>query len=104
MLLAKAMMALFVGIALLSIAMLIRSLYRPLEATTEKLAAMKRVLWIVWRFLFGAVGMAAYALISKQYYLLLASAFFVILVLPILVRYLRLKSALKAQEANLGNA
>ena len=98
MLLAKAMIAIYVGLALFAVVLLIRSFYRPLNATPEKLAAVKRVLRIVWRLLFGAVAMAVYALVSRQYYLLFASAFFLALVLPILVHYRRLKSAVDPEE------
>lgn len=96
--LAKAMIAICVGIALFAIAVLIRSFYRPLNATPQKLAAMKRVLPIVWRLLFGAIAMMVYALVTRQYYLLFASAFFLALVLPIFVHYRRLKSALDTEQ------
>ena len=97
MLLAKVMLAIYIGLALLGIVMTIRALYRPLNATPEKLAAMKRILIMYSRLLFGALGIAVYALATKKYYLLPGSAIFACIVLPILVQYVRLKTALKTR-------
>jgi hypothetical protein len=89
------MLAIFVGLGVYSLIALIRSFYRPLDPTAEKLTAFKRTLigssW-VW---LAAVASAINALVSKEYYLLGASAILFSYVLPILVHYLRLKAAMR---------
>jgi hypothetical protein len=92
---AMVMLGVYVALGIWSIAVLIRSFYKPLDATPEKAAALKKLVWIYSRLMFGAVAMAIYAVVSKQYYLLGAAALLAIYVLPIIVQHVRVRSALR---------
>jgi hypothetical protein len=93
--LTKFMVTIFVGLGICSLTLMFRSLSRPLAPTPEKLATMKKLLPLSTRFLLGSFAIAAFAVISKQYYLLAASALLFSLVLPLIVHYMRLKAALR---------
>jgi len=90
--------AIFVCLGIRSLVAMVRSFYRPLDATPEKLAAFKKSLLLSWWIMSAAVASAINALVSKQYYLLGASAILFSFVLPLLVQYLRLKRALTRQR------
>jgi hypothetical protein len=95
---ARVMLAIFVCLSIWSLVAMVRSFYRPLDATPEKLAAFKKSLLLSSWIMFAAVASAINALVSKQYYLLGASAILFSFVLPLLVQYLRLKRALIRQR------
>ncbi|HTK95949.1 MAG TPA: hypothetical protein VL382_09970 [Terriglobales bacterium] len=91
---AKVMLVIYVALGVGSIVLLVRSFYKPLDATPEKAAALKKVFWVGSRFVIGGAAMGIYAVFSKQYYLLAAAALLASLGAPIVVQYLRVKSAL----------
>src|ERR1700756_3228596 len=95
---AKLMLAIFVGLSLWSLFAMVRSFYRPLEATPEKLAACRKAILLSSWVTLAAVGSAINAIASKQYYLLGASAMLSSLVLPLFVQYVRLKRGLRTQQ------
>jgi hypothetical protein len=95
---AKVMLAIFVGLSIWSLSAMVRSFYRPLDATPEKLVASKKAVLLSSWVVLAAVGGAINALLSKQYYLLGASAILLSFVLPLLVQYVRLKRALPSQQ------
>ena len=95
---AKVMLAIFIGLGIFSLAMMVRSFFRPLEPTREKLAATKKSLVLNSWVLFAALANAINALTSKQYYLLGASALLFSFVLPLIVQYTRLKAAVKGSS------
>lgn len=97
---AKGMLALFVGLSIWSLSAMVRSFYRPLDATPEKLAASKKAVLLSSWVALAAVATATNALLSKQYYLLGASAILFSFVLPLLVHYVRLKRALPSQQTS----
>lgn len=89
------MLTFFGCLGVFSLVMAMRRFSRPVEANPEKLAATKKTLMLSSWLLLAAFANAVRALAAKQYYLLFASALMVILVLPIIVQYLRLKAASK---------
>ena len=95
---AKVMLAIFTGLGIVSLAMLVRSFFRPLEPSQNKLAATKKALVLSSWVLFAAIAGAVNALTSKQYYLLGASALLFSFVLPLIIQYTRLKAALKGSS------
>ncbi len=95
MLAAKVMLGVFIALAAFSILWMIRSFFRPLEATPAKLSAFKKGMLLHYWILISSVLVALNALRSKQYYLLLASAILLSLALPGVIHYLRLKAAVK---------
>ena len=95
---AKVMLAISVGLSMWSLLAIVRSFYRPLDATPEKLATFRKALLLNRWVVFGAVAVAINALVSKQFYLLGASAILFSFVLPVLVQYVRLKRALRRQQ------
>lgn len=95
---ARVMLAIFVSLAIWSLVAMVRSFYRPLDATPEKLAAFKKSLLLSSWIMLAAASVAINALVSKQYYLLGASAILFSFVLPLLVQYLRLRRALTRQR------
>ena len=95
---AKVMLTVFIGLGIFALAMMVRSFFRPLEPTPDKLAATKKSLLVSSWVLFAAIAGAINALASKQYYLLGASALLFSFVLPLIVQYMRLKAALKGSE------
>ena len=95
---AKVMLAIFVGLSIWSLLAMVRSFYRPLDATPEKLAASRKALLLSSWVMLAAVGNAINALASKQYYLFGASALLFSLVLPLFVQYVRLKRGLRRQQ------
>lgn len=96
------MLVFYVGLALWAIVATFRSVRRPLDTSLESVAAAEKMMRFCWKFLFGAVAAAMYALVSGKYYLLFASLFFFCIVLPMLVQYLRLKIALKNVNSQVG--
>jgi membrane associated rhomboid family serine protease len=94
---AKVMLAIFIGLAAFSLVAMVRSFYRPLDPTPEKVARLKKSLLLNSWVMFAAVGGAIQALVSKEYYLLGASALLFSFVLPLIVHYFRLKTALRAR-------
>ena len=99
---ARVMVAIFVGLAIWSLIAMVRSFYKPLDATPEKLATFKKNLLLSSWVTFAGVGVGINALASKQYYLLWASATLFSFVLPILVHYVRLRRALRKQPTSRG--
>lgn len=95
---ARVMLAIFVSLGIWSLVAMVRSFYRPLDATPEKLAALRKSLLFSSWIMFAAIATAINALVSKQYYLIGASALLFSFVLPLLVQYLRLKRALTGQR------
>jgi hypothetical protein len=88
------MMSIWITLSLVSLAILVRSLVIPLNATSAKLVATKRVLLLnSWIFLV-AIGISVQAFVSGNYYLFFAGVILLTLVAPIAVQYLRLKRAL----------
>ena len=82
---------------------MVRSFYRPLDATPEKLAGFKKALLLSSWVILAVVATEMNALMSKQYYLLGASAILFSFVLPVLVQYLRLKRALEKEAMRAGS-
>jgi hypothetical protein len=95
---ARVMLAIFIGLSIWSLVNVVRSFYRPLDATPEKLAAFKKSLLLSSWIMLAAVATAINALVSKQYYLLGASAILISFVLPLLAQYVRLKRALSGHR------
>jgi len=90
----RVMMSIWITLPLVSLAILVRSLVIPLNATSERLAATRRVLLLnSWIFLV-AIGISVQAFVSGNYYLLIAGVILLIFVAPIAVQYLRLKRAM----------
>jgi hypothetical protein len=71
---AKVMLAIFIGLGIFSLAAMVRSFFRPLEATPEKLAAGKKSLMLCSWILVAAFASAVRAVSSKQYYYLLGAS------------------------------
>lgn len=92
------MLAIFIALGIFSLAMMVRSFFRPLEPTPQKLAATKKSLVLTGWIVFPALGIAINALASKQYYLLGASAILFSFVLPLVVQYSRLKAPMKGSS------
>ena len=92
---AKAMLAFFVALGVFSLVAIVRSFYRPLDPTPEKLASVKKGLALNSWVLIAAAAVAINAIASKQYYLLGAAALLFTFVLPVIVHYIRLKNALR---------
>jgi membrane associated rhomboid family serine protease len=92
------MLAIFIGLAAFSLVAMVRSFYRPLDPTPEKVARLKKSLLLNSWVMFAAVGVAIQARVSKEYYLLGASAILFSFVLPLIVHYFRLKTALRARS------
>ena len=88
------MLTIFIGLGVFSVVAMVRSFYRPLEATPEKLASTKKALLFSSWVMFAAVASAIEALVRGEYYLLGASAIVFSFVLPLWVHYFRLKAAL----------
>jgi len=95
---AKVMLAIFVGLSIWSLFALVRSFYRPIEATLEKLAACRKALLLNSWVMLAAVSVAINAIASKQYYLLGGSALLFSFVLPLFVQYVRLKRGFRRQQ------
>jgi hypothetical protein len=88
------LMSIWITLSLVSLAILVRSLVIPANATSERLAATRRVLLLnSWIFLV-AIGISVQAFVSGNYYLLIAGAILLTFVAPIAVQYLRLKKAM----------
>ena len=92
---AKAMLAFYIGLGILTLILTIRSFTRPLDATPEKLTQFKKLDPSYSGIVLGALGTAVYAVVSKQYYLLGASALLFSFVLPVILQYIRLRLALR---------
>jgi hypothetical protein len=88
------MMSIWITLSLVSLAILVRSLVIPLNATSAKLAATKRVLLLNSWILLVAIGISVQAFVSGNYYLLIAGVILLTFVAPIAVQYLRLKRTL----------
>jgi hypothetical protein len=91
---ARVMLAIFAGLSIWSLINTVRLFYRPLNATPAKLAAFKKRLSLSSWVILAAVATATNAIVSKQDYLLGASAILISFVLPLVVQYVRLKRAL----------
>ncbi len=89
------MLGIFIALGVSSLAAMACSFYRPLDPTPEKVRALKRVLTLNCWILFAAVAVAINAIVSKEYYLLGASALLFTFVLPVIVHYIRLRNALR---------
>ena len=98
--LAWVMSSIYIGLGLWSLVLAVREFRKPVELVPEKVAAIKKVFSYVARFLFGAVGMAVYAVVTRKYYLLAAAALLASFALPATVRYLRVRAALRSQSAS----
>jgi len=92
---AKIMLAIFAGLAVFSLLAMARSFYRPLDPTPEKVATFKKLILLNSWILFAAVGGAVWALATRKYYMLIASAILFSFVLPPIVQYVRMSLALK---------
>jgi hypothetical protein len=90
---ARAMLALFVALGVFSLVAMVRSFYRPLDPTPEKVASVKKALTLNSWVLVAAAAGAINAIASKQYYLLGAAALLLTFVLPVIVHYIRLRKA-----------
>jgi hypothetical protein len=96
--LAKFMLAIFIGLAIASLVALVRYLSKPIQASKEKLtAARKSMMYGSW-VLFAACANAIRALVFRQYYLLFASALLFSVVLPVIIHYCRLRAALRTSS------
>ena len=95
MMFAKIMLLFFVVLAIYSVVISIRSCVRPIEATQEKLHALRKSLLLSSWVLVAACANAIHALTTGQHYLLLVSLLLFSFVLPLIVQYVRVKAALK---------
>jgi membrane associated rhomboid family serine protease len=93
---AKIVLAVLIGLGVWSIAVTVRSFFRPLNPTPQKLAATKKSLMLSAWVLFAAFANAVRALTTGQYYLLGASALLFSFVMPLIVHFMRLKAAMKS--------
>jgi hypothetical protein len=93
--LARIMLVVFSLLALWSVVHMIRTLRRPVDATSEKLKAFEKIKSVGSRFCFGGIAMSIFAIVTKQYYLIGAGALLFMMGLPVVVGYLRVKSALR---------
>jgi len=93
------MLGTFVGLALLALVAIIRVLRREPEASPEMLTAVKRGLPLSFFLVLSALVNAADCLRMRDYYRLLGSAVLVVLALPVIVQYLRTKTAVQRSRA-----
>ena len=98
MMFAKVMLAIFIGLSIWSVFAMVRSFYRPLQATPEKLAATRKALFLNSWVMLAAGSVAIHAIATKQYFLLGAAAMLFSFALPLFVHYVRLKTALRGQR------
>ncbi|MGB8010371.1 MAG: hypothetical protein WCF68_02060 [Terriglobales bacterium] len=92
---ARAMLAFFVALGVFSLVAMVRSFYRPLDPTPEKMASIRKSLALNSWVLLAAAAVAINAIASEQYYLLWAAALLFTFVLPVIVHYIRLRKALR---------
>jgi hypothetical protein len=97
---AKVMLGIFVALGIFSVVMTARLFLRAPEANPTKLAAAKRSLLFSSWLAIPIIGNAIRALATREYWLLLVSALLFSYVLPVLVLFLRTRSALKAEIPN----
>jgi membrane associated rhomboid family serine protease len=95
---ARMMLSIFAGLAVFSLVAMLRSFYRPVDPTPETVARLRKLLLLNSWVMFAAVGGAIQAFVSKEYYLLGASALLFSFVLPVIVHYVRLKTAFRARS------
>ncbi|HTS08403.1 MAG TPA: hypothetical protein VMP68_22725 [Candidatus Eisenbacteria bacterium] len=93
---AKVMLGIFGALGIFAIGMTVRLFMRPPEPSTVKLAATKRTLMLSSWLVIPIVGNAVKALTTREYWLLLVSALLFSYVLPVLVQFLRIRTALKS--------
>jgi len=93
---AKVMLGIFIALGIFAIVMTVRLFLRAPEASATKLAATKRSLIFSSWLAIPIIGNAIRALVTREYWLLLASALLFSYILPVLVGFLRTRSALKS--------
>ena len=97
---AKVMLGVFIALGIYSVVMAARLFLRAPEASTAKLATAKRSLVLSSWLAIPIVGNAIRALATREYWLLLVSLLLFSYTLPVLVLFLRTRSALKSATAN----
>jgi len=91
------MLAFYGALALLAIYQTVRALMKPVELSERTIAAAKTSLRFSLVVFLPALAVTFQAFASRQYYLLMAAAMLFTFGLPILVFYLRIRSAQRKQ-------
>lgn len=90
-------LAAFVGVAVLSLGLMVRSLRKPAEPDVVVYFSAKRHLAFSCLVLIGSIVAVVVGIVKKQYYLLMAAPLLICYTLPIVVEYFRTREALKKE-------
>jgi hypothetical protein len=88
-------LAVFVGIGVLSLVMLARSLRKPAEPDPAVYLSARSNLLFSSVVLLGCIVLVCWAIASRQYYLIFLSALLATYMLPVPVLFFRTRSALR---------
>ena len=97
---AKVMLGIFIALGIFSVLMTARLVLRAPEANAARLAAAKRSLMFSSWLAIPILGTAIRALATREYSFLLVSVLLFSYILPVLVLFLRTRSALKSAKPN----
>ena len=96
---AKVMLGIFIALGIFSVVMMARLFLRAPEANPTKLATKRSLIFSSWLAI-PIIGNAIRALATREYWLLLVSVLLSSYILPVLVLFLRTRSALKSATPN----
>ena len=100
MLYAKVILGVFIALGIISVVMTARLFLRAPEANATKLAAAKRSLIFSSWLAIPIIGNGIRAFVTREYWLLLVSVLLFSYILPVLVLFFRIRSAVKSATPN----